>query len=90
MARSVLQHPGHGCDAGVKSAARHGDVGTSRRLCRSGVMARRPRPTTEEPQDKRGNFVKCVVCGRWVDMDDPKDVRAHERLCDGTPAPPPH
>jgi len=53
-------------------------------------MPRRPRKSDDQPPDKKGNFVKCVVCGRWVDVDDPNDVRAHERVCDGTPAPPPH
>jgi hypothetical protein len=43
-----------------------------------------------DPKDEREHFIKCPACGRWIDMRHLDDVLAHERACDGTPAPPPH
>jgi len=43
-----------------------------------------------EPQDEREHFIQSPDCGRWIDMRDLGDVLAHERACDGKPAPPPH
>ena len=52
-----------------------------------------------EPQDEREHFIQCPDCNRWIqcpdcnrwlDMRDLGDVLAHERACDGTPAPRPN
>ena len=36
-----------------------------------------------EPQDEREHFIKCPVCGRWIDMRDLGEVLDHEWTCEG-------
>jgi hypothetical protein len=43
-----------------------------------------------EPQDEREHFIKCPVCGRWIDMRDLGALLAHHQDCDGTSGPRPN
>jgi hypothetical protein len=54
------------------------------------AMPRLRKPIIAEPresQHEQEHFIQCPACFRWIDMRNLDEVLAHERACDGTPAP---